>query len=471
MRTSLSYGNIFQQTGANSTVNYYDFVNNPTTNYYPIAFREVQALMITSAWERQLDNGLVSVTPFYRYNRMELLPSYTLKSDPSRFVQDYNSIGAQLRYRQDFAPWRTRFITGMDLEYSPGSYGEFRVIPNVTGNYMYSYRLGQQLYNYNVAYTQASPFMQVETSPVENLRITAGLRLDLLGYDYQNNLTNGAFASGLKGSSAIFYRPGSTNRDYEHLAPNLGFTYTFSPDLNVFANYRQGFRIPQQTDLFRSGVNADSIHLQPILVENVEGGLRSGRQGPLSWELVFFNMVKVNDIISYNANNTISNQTNNGKTRHTGVEFAMGYAFSSDFRVSGTAAYAEHEYLRWSTSPTNILDGKRIPAAPRSSGTVQATYTPSWLLGLTLEADYQYINNYAMNAVPVGSTLPYFVYGGYSVVNLRGEYAINENLRIFARVTNARNVRYATSAQASGNAPAYAPANPIQGFGGIALRF
>ncbi len=478
--TTLNVGSIYQQTGANSTISYVDYVNRPTNNYLPIAFRRVQGLMLTSMYEQRFDAGLLTITPFFRANRMDLLASFTLRNDPSRYTTQYNSFGTQLRYRHDFDFWRTRVIGGIDLEYSPGSFSEDRVVPTVRligGNSYYtSYRRGTRLYDYDVAFSQASPYLHVETSPVENFRITGGLRFDGLSYNYRNNLANGAFNAAFVGptgalTAATFYRPGNTDRYYHHLSPNLGFTYNFTPDFAVFAGYRQGFRLPQQGDLFRAGTNQDSIHLRPIVVDNFEAGLRSSSRGPFVWEVVAYHMVKVNDILSFTDNNRVPSQTNNGKTRHTGIEAAVSYRFSPSLRISGTYGYAEHEYLRWQTSPTSNLDGRRIPAAPHSTATLSVDYTPSWAPGLQLGLDFQHMGSYAMNAVANNSTAATQLYGGHNLLNLRADYLVHPNVRVFGRLMNVANTRWASSASVQGVNPVYAPGEPFRAFGGIAVSF
>lgn len=469
--STLNFGNIYQQTGANSTVSAYDWVHNPTRNYYPIAFRQVQSLMATTMWERSYGDALVTITPYIRSNRMELLPSFTLRNDPSRYVSEYNSLGALLRYRQDFGPWRTRVITGIDMEYSPGSFNEVRIVPTTVNGIMTSYRRTIQLYDYNVAFAQSSPYLHLETSPLPDLRITAGLRFDALGYIYDNNLPSGAFASGLTGASATFYRPGNTNPFYHKLNPNIGFTYTMMPELNFFAGYRQGFRLPQQSDLFRAGVNRNSVNLQPITVENFEAGFRSTTNNPFVWEVVGYYMLKSNDILSYNFNNTTAALTNNGRTRHMGVEVALGWNITPEWRISGTGSASQQEYLEWNTSPTSSFNGRRIPSSPRNTATALLDYRPAWLPGMHLGLDYQHMGGYAMNVVPVNSAATTWYYGGYNMLNARADYQVHPGVRLFGRLMNITNTRWATSASVSGNAPVYAPGMPFQAYGGIAVTF
>lgn len=476
LRTTIAAGNIQQQTGANSALNRTDYVNSPRLNYFPIAFRHVDGLLATLAYEKPVgDGGLVSITPFLRANTMTLLPSYQLNTDQVIFRQQYASLGAQLRYRQDFAPWRTRVITGLDLDYSPGSYTEDRIRGVRSGRTWTSYANQGRIYDFDVTFLEAAPFVQLETSPAERVRITGGLRYDALGYQYQNNLPTGAFSttilSGGNFTSTTFYRPGDTDRYYRHLSPNIGATWTVVPysegqplgEVNLFAGYRQAFRIPQVTNLFRQGANADSIHLRPIVADTYEAGLRSGDQNAITWELVAWRIIKRDDVLTSNTGFGAA-QTNNGKTEHTGVEASLGWRITREWRAYGALSYAEHRYVNWVSAQGNF-SGKDIPAAPRHTALAALDHAPAWAPGLLVGAEAQVLGRYATNDANT------FSYNGHTLLNLRGEYAVAPGVKVFARALNVTNARWATLASVTSNQPQYAPGMPFTAFAGVQLTF
>ena len=59
----LLYHTIDQQTGANSPLAYDDYLNNPTRNNFPIAFHKVDALRLSTTYEHEEGNSLISLTP------------------------------------------------------------------------------------------------------------------------------------------------------------------------------------------------------------------------------------------------------------------------------------------------------------------------------------------------------------------------------------------------------------------------
>jgi outer membrane receptor protein involved in Fe transport len=161
-------------------------------NRSPLAFRAVKAVRASTALEQERGAALWSVTPYARYNVLDLLPSWQLTFDPQLWSTRNTSVGMLAKYRRDFAPMRARVIAGADVDYSPGSFtADQAVLATVgTGNdrIFQSYRTGARQYDFDVAYTAVSPYLHTELSPVRRLRLDAGLRYDRSGYRYDTRL-------------------------------------------------------------------------------------------------------------------------------------------------------------------------------------------------------------------------------------------------------------------------------------------
>src|SRR5690606_18579230 len=119
----------------------------------------------------------------------------------------YKSLGVLAKYRYDMDAWRTRIIVGADLEKSPGYRREDRLIVTRTGSVFSSYINAGRIYDYNVTFWEASPYIHVETSPLENLRLVAGVRYDVLGFDYATKLAAGNFVTPAPTGNRAFSRP------------------------------------------------------------------------------------------------------------------------------------------------------------------------------------------------------------------------------------------------------------------------
>lgn len=467
IKALVSATNADMDTGANARLTKTDYQNNPTANYHSIAFRRVAAFRASVAVEHETGDDLVSLTPFVRYNQMDLLPTYQLSSDPVIQNSGHASLGLQARWRRDFTPWRTRLITGADLDYSPGWHSDDRISTSKSGSYFTGYSRGATIYDYDVTYMQASPYVHGETSPIPDLRLSAGLRGDIMRYDYDNHLSTGAFASGL---GTTFYRPGSTTRDYSHLSPSLGATYALDPALNVFGRYKHSFRAPSESQLFRSGATADTLHLQPVKVDNYEMGLRGPDKGAVTWEVAAYRMIKRDDILSLKENGTTTAATNNGKTRHYGVEAALGWQFLPDWRVDGSTSYARHRYVSWvatSGNTTSNYSGNDISLAPRTVSSLALGWSPKSgdLAGLTLEGEWTHLGPYKMDDANTNT------YQGHHLFNLRGAYQLTDDIEVFGRVMNLLDTRWATVAQFTSNREEFAPGLPRTIFAGITARF
>jgi outer membrane receptor protein involved in Fe transport len=473
VKASLSATNVDQDTGANARLNKVDYLDNATTNYHSLAYRKVRSVRASLSYEIEDNDSLFTVTPFVRWNEMDLLASFLMSSDPSLAISGHESLGVQVKYRKDFSPWRTRLVTGADLDYSPGHREEDRLRFVKSGDYFRSYTNQGRIYDYDVVYTQMSPYVHAETSPVSPLRVSAGLRLDVMSYDYSNNLSSGAFtvpnATYSSATTSTYYRPEDTTRHFSHLSPSLGATWTFSPDLNAFARYKHSFRAPSESQLFRSGQNSDSIHLRPVKVDNYEVGLRGPDKGDFTWETGFFHMIKRDDILTLqDASQRVS--ANNGKTRHYGFEAAASWRFLPAWTIAGSGAYSRHRYANWvarGTGGNTTLSGNDLPQAPRvvHAATLAWAPTDEMLKGLKLEGEWVHVGPYKMDDANTNT------YSGHHLFNLRGAYELTDGLELFGRVTNLMDAKWATTASISSNREEFAPGAPRTFFAGVTAKF
>jgi hypothetical protein len=167
----LGFSEIDQDTGANSPLVRADYKHDPNRNYLPIAFRKVSALRLSTSYEREMGDSLLSITPYVRDNSMDLLASFALRFDPSIAKTENQSYGLMAKWRQDFAPMRARLIAGVDLDVSPGGRRENRINPTTRGagasQEFIAYTLGPRIYDYDVEYRGISPYLHGEISPTD----------------------------------------------------------------------------------------------------------------------------------------------------------------------------------------------------------------------------------------------------------------------------------------------------------------
>jgi iron complex outermembrane receptor protein len=431
VKTVLNVSNIDQQTAGSSRLLEDDYKNHPTRNYTPISMRKVESLRLSSAFEKEVGASLYSVTPYFRYNSMELLPNWSLSYDPNTYKTENKSAGVMMKYRQDFTPMRTRLIVGTDIDYSPGSMDQNKIDVTKEGNYFVDYTVKEKLYDYDVTFSSISPYAHIETSPTDKLRVNAGLRFDHMRYDYENNLTDI--------DTGNHRRPEDTDVEYQHLSPKLGMTYAINDQLNTFASYRHAFRVPSQGQLFRQGKATNTVKLDPVKVDNYEIGLRGNTISKVNYEISVYYMVKEDDILTFKHADGSSETMNAGKTLHQGIETGLTAPLSNDIDLAVSYAYTEFTYEDWKPNSAIDYSDNQLEAAPRDIGNVALGYHPSQLNGGKVELEFSHLGQYWMDQANTED------YKGHQLLNIRFNYPVTPEFKVSARILNIEDKTYATN--------------------------
>ncbi len=462
LKTVLSTSDIDQQTAGSSRLLATDYYNNPTLNYTPISYRKVSAFRLSTAYEKENSDSLLSVTPYVRSNSMELLPNWALSYDSTVYETKNDSLGLLVKYRQDYKPMRTRLVVGADIDYSPGGRLEQDITATKTGNIYTSYTLGSILYDYDATFSAFSPYTHIEFSPSAKLRVTAGLRYDLMSYDYKNNLTVLTTGS--------HRRPADTTVNFNNLSPKLGATYKINSSLNGFISYRQAFRAPSESQLFRQGKAINTVDLKPIKVASLETGLRSTRKNT-HYEITIYYMNKRDDILTYYDTAANTRETlNAGATSHQGIELGYGHSYSQSLSLDIAASYAKHTYEEWNPKTGVSYSGNEMEAAPRLIANTRLGYKADILNGGKIELEWVKLGDYWMD--PANT----YKYSGYDVFNLRLNHIVSHKLELYARLMNVADKRYATNAKytPAGWGPEkfeYSPGMPRTAYVGMKYKF
>lgn len=470
LKTVLSRSMIDQQTAGSSRLSETDYINNPTLNYTPISLRKVEAARFSIAYEKETSNSLLNITPYVRSNSMGLLPNWSLGYDPTTYKTRNNSLGLQLKYRKDLEPMRTRVVTGIDLDYSPGSRNEKSITVSKTGNIYDDYTVGTTIYDYDVTYQGISPYAHIEFSPTEKIRITTGLRYDYMSYDYDNKTTDGVITvnpfAAQPFRSIDYLHVADTSVDFDRLSPKLGMTYQFTPSHSGFIAYRQAFRAPSEGQLFRAGGNADttSVNLQPVKVASIETGLR-GKIGSWKYDASLYSMKKTDDIVRFEDPVTGDRQNvNAGETLHEGIEVGLGGELATAVTLDTAASYARHTYESWLKDGTDY-SGKEMMSAPRLVINTRLGFTPAFLNKGKIELEWDKLGAYWMNDANTEK------YAGHDIYNLRVNYFISSKTEIFGRLMNVTDERYATNASVSSGQRTFAPGMPRTAYVGVSVKF
>ncbi len=476
LKTIVSFSRVNQETGANSPLTYTDFLFNPKINYLPVAYRKVEALRISTNYERESGNSLLSLTPYFRDNSMDLLASFNLNSDPTIALTQNQSFGLMAKWRQDFPQaMRARLIAGVDVDVSPGGRREDRLNLTTSGagasRYSLAYTVNRRVYDYDVTYKGVSPYLHGEISPTQRLRLSGGVRYDALSYDFTNNFAAGTVSSG----AGVFYgQADNTTSNFKHLSPKLGATFALTEKTSLYADYNHGFRAPSEGQLYRPSVSTTAalalaardaaLQLKPIKVDQVELGIR-GEVAGASYNLVAYNLIKRDDIVSFtNTTTNVRTNVNAGRTSHRGIEAGIGAPLVDRLRVDVAYSYARHKYEEWNTSTTANLNGYEMESAPRLLGNSRLTWAPSAAVSAQLE--WVQIGRYWVDA---GHTTPQ--YSGHDLFNLRASWSVAKKTAFFAKIDNLQNRRFADSASVTSSTAVFSPGLPRTFFAGAELKW
>ncbi len=431
VRTVLTGSMIDQQTAGSSALPRELFEADPEANLTPISFRSVRAARLSSALTHTTDRTLVSVTPFLRWNEMEMLPNWSLTYDPTVYETGHASAGLLARVRRDVEPLRGRLIAGVDIDHSPGGRLEHRVVPTRLDGVFTAYERADVLYDYDVTFSGVSPYLQGESNPIGGLHLTAGLRLDLMRYDYRSELE--------PLDSGRWRRPPSAERSYRHLSPKLGATYDFGRTA-IYGNYTHGFRVPSEGQLFRQGSAANTLDLEPVTVDSYELGARGQLGDRAGYSIAFYDMRVTNDILGYTLPDGTPETQNAGGTEHRGIEAGLNLILARDLRFDGAYSRARHRYVRWSPRPEVDYAGREMESAPRTILNGRVTYTPAALPNGYFAFEWNRIGSYWMDPENSHS------YGGHDLFNLSATLPLPHGIAVVTRVANLANVRYAETA-------------------------
>jgi outer membrane receptor protein involved in Fe transport len=478
LATVLAFSRIDQETGANSPLIYGDYQDHPTLNYLPIAYRKVNALRLSTSWEQAFGDSLLSITPYLRDDKMELLASFMLSFDPTVSTTENRSFGVMAKWRRDWpGMMRARLIAGLDLDVSPGGREEDRlnVTPKGSGaaRVFDSYTVGPRVYDYDVTFRAISPYVHAELSPLDRLRLTAGVRYDSLSYRFDNHLEGAPIAVPGAFPGLRFYgQAGDTTQDFHNTTPKLGATYEVAKEVNLYVSRNEGFRAPSEGQIFRPAAATSaaaaavlvrsSLELKPIKATQTEVGAR-GSVGPFSYDLVAYRLVKRDDIVSFRDTATNFTQSvNAGRTQHEGVEAGVTAELPARFEIAGAFSHARHTYENWVTAAGDFT-GKEIEAAPRVLANVRITWKPLPDARVTLE--WVKVGEYWLDAANTAK------YGGHALLNARANWPLTRTIGLFASATNITDRRFADSASISSSTPVYSPGLPRAYTAGAEFRW
>ncbi|HEY8520803.1 MAG TPA: TonB-dependent receptor [Gammaproteobacteria bacterium] len=253
------------------------------------------------------------------------------------------------------------------------------------------------------------------------------------------------------------------DHEFDSFNPAVGVTFRLAPSVDVYASYSESNRAPSPVELtcadeddpcrLPNAFVADPP-LEQVVASTYEVGVRgrfgaSGRDG--TWHAGVFRARNEGDILFISAG-ALTNEgyfDNVGTTRRQGVELDVA---ASAERWSWFASYtfldATFEEAFAVASPNNpaavdgeifVQPGDRLPLIPRHvfKGGVRYDATPKLSVGGEVVASSsRHLRGDEGNDIEE--------IDGYAVLNVRGEYRLNDRVQLFALIDNVLDAEYET---------------------------
>ncbi len=405
-------------------------------NCDPDAYRQWSAIRGATHIAYQINNDeLINVTPYFRSNSMEFRQHYL----PSRAIEENShfSLGVNSDYQ-----WQVNqavaLVVGIDIDWTQGELTETQQQAD-----RFSFGKARQQgvhFDYEVDSSTLAPFIQVNWQYNEALVFTTNVRFDSTEYNYDNLIADGTTKSDGascvnndgQAVSCLYQRPADRTDRFNNTSAKIGANYHVSDNISLFANWSNGFRAPQTTDLYRLQNQQSIGTIDSEEVNSIEAGIRGAYQ-TLTFQGVIYRMQKDNFFFRDDDGLNVTD----GETNHSGIELTASLSVLNNLRFLANYAYAKHEY-DFDRLSSGVVNGNEIDTAPRQQGNARLEWQPTSATNLALE--WQHIGSYFLDPANEHE------YAGHDLFNIRAHWQINEQIRLNAKLENVFDEEYASRA-------------------------
>jgi outer membrane receptor protein involved in Fe transport len=262
------------------------------------------------------------------------------------------------------------------------------------------------------------------------------------------------------GSGACRYsRPADRSDSFDNWAAQLGTIHELDQATSAYVNIARAFRAPQATELYRLQGNQTVSDIKSTRLYSLETGLR-GARGSWDYDVAVYYMEKKNYLFRDSARFVVSD----GETEHYGIELELFRPLGDQLDLGITAAFARHLYAYDSTTDSGeaIVDGNDIDTAPRSLASTRLGW--NFGPGGRAELEWVHVGSYYTDAANLHKYL------GHDLLHLRASKQLTRQLRLFGRIHNLTDRRYAERADwnnIGAGTDRYFPGQPFAVFFGL----
>ena len=464
LEAGLSISELEQETaGFIIGLNSYSDEEVAQSNPNPEAYRNASAARVWVKLSGEAQTSLSGepikwqLTPYIRSQDMDFLMHF-LPGQPVE-ENEQQSVGFQSSLQFSLLP-NLNLTVGADAEITDAELTQFQQQPTSGSAFLMATIPAGLQYDYAVDANMLSVFSALEWDLTEALQLNIGGRFEQISYDYDNKMLAGRTDQNgdPRGFGGCRYsRPPSGENDFNEFSPQAALTYQLEENQLAYLSLAQGYRAPQATELYRLQRNQSVADLDSVTAKNIELGYKY-LSSHLDLRLAIYHMDKDNVIFRDSDFFNVSN----GETRHQGVELSLRYTLTPQLIFSTAMSYARHQYRN--NQGDTMLAGNDMDTAPRTLANAQLLWQPRE--DLELELDWVHSDEYFLE--PQNEQQ----YSGHNVFNLLGSWALSEQIRLSAQITNLFDKAYAERADfTSFSGPRYFPGRPRSGLVGIEYQF
>lgn len=247
------------------------------------------------------------------------------------------------------------------------------------------------------------------------------------------------------------------SHEFDRFNPAVGLSAAVSDGLTIYAGYNESSRAPSPVELscadeddpcrLPNAFLADPP-LEQVVAHTFEGGLR-GQRGALEWHTGLFRTTSHDDILFISAG-ALSNEgyfDNVGRTRRDGLELGLS-AGSGVLRWSANYSFLDASFRDAVAlpSPNNpsavdgevlVLPGDRLPLLPRHL--LKLGLTASLGQRFSIGTDINASSSFHLRGDEGNDIDPV---DGHAVLNLRGDFRLNERVTVFLNIDNVFDEEY-----------------------------
>ena len=436
------------------SLNQEDFLADWQQSYHTFAYSKLEKVSPLLSYSHYLNRAEVKTTLALRNMDEESIPNYAIrKQGPATYVGQYSEsetrdVDLQFLYTRDFERGRSKIIAGVDTEWGEIDSRQFDLDVSFDSvlNQFVNYSNSGIDDDFAITTKMYAPYLQLEFSPLEKLRLTAGGRYDDVSYEVESKVD--ASKSG--------------DKDFSKVTPKVGGIYQFSPTVNAYLNVSEGFVVPTTSQLLTS--SWANIDLEPEEATNYELGLRSSfLDRTIDMDVALYLMDIKKKIIAREISPWRKEYVNSGETSQKGLE-VMGVYRPADYASLSLAyTYASNKFDHYFPGEEDLA-GNYVPRSPMHRLNLRFNVQPVDGLDLEFEMD-EISSQYTNDANTAEYTRP-------TLFHLRMKYQWRD-WSFWAYVENLADKEYASyvSYSSADSTSTFFSGNPRTCYAGLSYRW